>query len=113
MKRILLGIALIGCLPAFPQDQPTTAPPHTFRVYRLHRSTGDEFHVVAGDGRELAAIAQNIDGKLAGLPEVVRFTGDVEITIDGMKLRADQVDYHWVTGEIEPSGNVHLTPVAP
>jgi len=113
MKRVVLGIALIACLPVFPQDQPTTAPTHTFRVYRVHRSTGDEFHVVASDGRELAAIAKNIDGKLAGRPEVVRFTGDVEITIDGLKLRADQLDYHWVTGEIEPLGNVRLTPVAP
>jgi hypothetical protein len=133
MKRVVLGIALIACLPVFPQNQPTTAPPptvkatlqgevfpqdqpaaappHSFLLYRLR--TGGWRVTTREDGRELAAIAKNIDGKLAGRPEVVRFTGDVEITIDGMKLLADQLDYHWVTGEIEPLGNVHLTPVAP
>jgi hypothetical protein len=116
MKRILLGIALIACLPVFPQDQPATAPPHHYTVYRHRGADGwpDGWRVVTKeDGRDLAVIAKNIDGKLAGRPEVVRFTGDVEITIDGMKLRADQLDYNWVTGEIEPSGNVRLTPVAP
>jgi hypothetical protein len=113
MKRILLGIALVACLPAFPQDQPTPAPPHHFTLYRLR--TGDGWRVVTKeDGRQLDVIAKNIDSKTPGSPSfMVRFTGDVEITIDGMKLRADQLDYHWVTGEIEPSGNVHLTPVAP
>jgi|HubBroStandDraft_1064217.scaffolds.fasta_scaffold525976_2 hypothetical protein len=114
MKSILPGIALIACLPVFPQDQPATAPRHTFRVARLRTGDGFRFRVVTQeDGRQLDVIAKNIDGKLAGRPEVVRFTGDVEITIDGMKLRADQLDYNWVTGEIEPSGNVRLTPIAP
>jgi lipopolysaccharide assembly outer membrane protein LptD (OstA) len=46
-------------------------------------------------------------------PSVIRFTGDVEITINGMRVRADQVDYYWQTGDIEPSGHVRLTPVVP
>lgn len=27
-------------------------------------------------------------------------------------VKADEVDYHWDSGELEPSGNVHLQPIA-
>jgi hypothetical protein len=114
MKRTLLGIALVACLPVFPQDQPTNAPPHNFLLYQRRTSNGNGFRVVADDGREFVAIAKSCEALKPSIPPfVVRFKGDVEITIDGMKLRADQLDYNWVTGEIEPLGNVHLTPVAP
>ncbi len=111
MKRVILGIALIACLPVFPQDQRAAAPGKSFRMFRLR--TGG-FRVIANDGRELAAIAESYEALKPSIPPfVVRFKGEVEITLNGMELRADQVDYHWDTGEMEPSGNVHLTPVAP
>jgi len=105
MKFVIFGIALIACLPVFPQDQPTVVPQN----YVVFRISGG-FRVVAEDGRFVNAIAATIE-PVKPL-QVVRFKGNVEITIDGMELRADQVDYHWDTGELEPNGNVHLQPVA-
>jgi lipopolysaccharide assembly outer membrane protein LptD (OstA) len=104
MKLAILGIALVACLPLFPQDQPT-ALPQNFQVFRI--SGG--YRVVAEDGRFVNAIAAAIE---AVKPlRVVRLKGDVEITINGVELRADEVDCHWDTGELEPLGNVHLKPV--
>src|ERR1700722_2915707 len=105
MKFIMLGIALIVCLPGFPQDQPAVVPQN----YVVFRISGG-FRVVAEDGRFVNAIAATIEPGKA--PHVVRFKGNVEITINGVELRADEVDYHWDTGELEPNGNVHLQLVA-
>jgi hypothetical protein len=35
MKRLLLIIALMACLPVFAQDQPRGVPNHDFWVYRV------------------------------------------------------------------------------
>jgi lipopolysaccharide assembly outer membrane protein LptD (OstA) len=105
MKSAILGIVLIGFLPAFPQDQSTVIP-QNYVVFRI--SSG--FRVVGEDGRSVNAIAATIE---AVTPlRVVRLKGNVEITINGVELRADEVDYHWDTGELEPLGNVHLKPVS-
>ena len=105
MKFVMLGIALIVCLPGFPQDQPTVLPQN----YVVFRISGG-FRVVAEDGRFVNAIAATIE--TVKPLHVVRFKGNVEIAINGVELRADEVDYHWDTGELEPNGHVHLQPVA-
>jgi hypothetical protein len=107
MRLVMLGIGLIGCLPVFPQDRPAVNPGHSFEVFRIRGG----FRVVVDNGGTLEARATSIEA-VSPLP-VVRFKGNVEITIDGVELQADEVDYHWDTGELEPLGNVHLTPVTP
>jgi lipopolysaccharide assembly outer membrane protein LptD (OstA) len=107
MRRIVLGIALMACLPVFAQDQPTAVPVHGFKVFR----TSGGYRVSMDDGREVNVLASSIEA--VNPVRVVRFKGDVEMKINGLELRADEVDYHWDTGEIEPLGNVHLKPIAP
>ena len=106
MKRTLLCISLVASFPVFPQNSPM-APPSDVTVFR----TRDGFRVSADGGRTVSVVAARIeDPKLS---HVVRFKGNVEITVAGVEVQADEVDYHWDTGEIEPYGNVHLMPVAP
>ena len=105
MKLVILCIGLIACLPVSPQDQPTVVTQN----YLVFRISGG-FRVVAEDGRFVNAIAATIE-PVKPL-RVVRFKGNVEITVNGVELRADEVDYHWDTGEVEPNGNVHLKPIA-
>lgn len=104
MKLLTLGLALIACLSTFAQDQPAR---HNYTIFRIR----DGFRVVVDNDRVLEATAKSIED-VKPLP-VVRLKGNVEITIDGVELQADEVDYHWDTGELEPYGNVHLKPVAP
>jgi lipopolysaccharide assembly outer membrane protein LptD (OstA) len=107
MRLIVLGIALIACLPVFPQDQPTAVPAPGFKVFRI--SGG--YRVSVDNGREVEVLAASIEAVNA--MRVVRVKGDVEMKINGLEVRADELDYHWETGEIEPLGNVHLKPIAP
>jgi len=105
MKLLAMGIAFVACLPVFPQT-----PGQAFTMFRTRAG----FRVVVDDGRTLEATAKTAEALKPSIPPfVVRFKGDVEITINGMELRADQVDYHWNTGEFEASGNVHVKPVTP
>ena len=104
MKFFTLGVALLTCLPVFPQDKSTR---HEYTLFR----TRDGFRVVVDSGSGFEVIAKSLED-LKPLP-AVRFKGGVEITLNRMELRADEVDYHWDTGEIEPFGNVHLKPVNP
>jgi len=104
MKRILFGIALVACLPVFPQDHPT-AMPRNFQVFRIVGG----YRVVAEDGRFVNAIATSIES-VESL-RVVRFKGNVEIKLGGVEIQADEVDYHWQTGECEPLGDVHVKPL--
>ncbi|HWZ33243.1 MAG TPA: hypothetical protein VNX18_18000 [Bryobacteraceae bacterium] len=105
MKHVILGLTLIACLPLFPQDRPA-AIPQGFTVFRIR----DGFRVSADGGRTVDAIATSIEA--LNPSHVVRLKGGVAITINGMELRADEVDYHWDTGELEPYGNVHVKPPA-
>jgi lipopolysaccharide assembly outer membrane protein LptD (OstA) len=48
------------------------------------------------------------DAEVLG-PDVIRLKGKVIITFSGgVKLSADQAEYHLSTGEIDPRGHVHL-----
>ena len=101
MKLAAMGIALIACLPLFPQAEPTVVPQN----YVVFRISGG-FRVVAEDGRFVNTIAATLEDVKP--LRVVRLKGNVEITVNGVELRADELDYHWDTGELEPIGNVHL-----
>ena len=103
MKRSLLIIALMACLPVFAQDQPKGAPSHDFWVYRVkggYRITAfqDQLIVTAGN---LEFVDRNVPSCL------LRLTGNVEVRTKGIILEADEADYH-CNGDIEPRGNVHF-----
>ena len=99
MKRVILGIALIACLPVFAQDQLAIK----FKAFKT--STGVRISGTLHDD-PLVGTASSIQGD--DTLHLAQLKGNVEITINGMKLQADEVDLHWDSGEIEPRGNVHL-----
>jgi hypothetical protein len=109
MKRLLLGIALLACLPLFAQDQPNRDPRNNFTIYR-QRSGYRIF--VFGDQVNLASRTLEFVDRNAGTCQL-RLTGNVEVTTQDAVLEADEADYRCRAGEIgydiEPRGNVHLT----
>jgi lipopolysaccharide assembly outer membrane protein LptD (OstA) len=44
---------------------------------------------------------------------IINLREDVEITIDAVRVHADNALYHRDTGEIEPEGHVRITRLAP
>ena len=108
MKRLMLGIALLACLPVFAQDQPRGVPGNTFTVYRVRggyriKAFGDQVNVTSTN---LEVVDRT------GPSCLLRLTGNVEVTTQDTVLQADEADYHCRSGEIgyeiEPRGNVHL-----
>jgi lipopolysaccharide assembly outer membrane protein LptD (OstA) len=104
MKRLMLGIALLACLPVFAQDIRVPAP---------------DFTMYHNDGRyRMEAFQQQLTLTSNNLQWIdrnaclLRFSGDVEVTTKGVTLQADEADYHCGTGEIAPRGNVVLKPFA-
>ena len=106
MKRLVLSIALLACLPVFAQDQGT--PSIDSRIY--HRADGYRIEATVrlnGSAQQVTVAAANlqwIDHNAC----VINLTGNVEVTAKGFVLQADEADYHCGTGDIEPRGNVHL-----
>ena len=101
MKRLLLCIALMACLPVFAQDQPRGGPGNEFWVYRVkggYRITGfqDQLIVTAST---LEYVDRNVPSCL------LRLTGNVEVRTKGTILEADEADFHC---NVEPSGNVRF-----
>jgi lipopolysaccharide assembly outer membrane protein LptD (OstA) len=103
MKRFLLFIALMACLPAFAQDQPKGVPSNNFTVYRI-RST----YIIKAFEDELIVTSRSLEW-VDRASCVLRLSG-VEVATKGVILQADEVDYHCRTGEIEARGNVLLKP---
>jgi lipopolysaccharide assembly outer membrane protein LptD (OstA) len=107
MKRLVLGILLIACLPVFGQDQPKS-PNYQFTVYRkagtylIDAFVDAEHFTVTSNGLEVVSR----DPATC----LLRLTGGVEIRTKDVLLQADEADYHCGTGagDIEPRGNVHL-----
>jgi len=102
MKRVIVGVGLIACFPVFAQDQPVM----NFKAFKT--SAGIRISGTLHD-EPLVGTASSIQGDNA--LHLAQLKGNVEITVNGMKLQADEVDLHWDTGEIEPHGNVHLKPL--
>ena len=101
MRRAILAVALIAGGTVLAQDQARVA--QSFQVFRVNGG----FRVVAEDGRTIQAEAANIEvAKEAS--NAVRLKGNVRITLGGVEISADEVIYHWQTGECEPSGNVRV-----
>jgi lipopolysaccharide assembly outer membrane protein LptD (OstA) len=42
--------------------------------------------------------------------EVIHLKGNVELRTNGILLQAEEVDYHWRTGEISAHGDVQVVP---
>ena len=108
MKRLMLGIALLACLPVFAQDQSRGTPSIDSRIY--HKADGYRIEATV----RLDGIAQQVTVTAANLqwidhtPCLINVTGNVEVTAKGFVLQSDEANYHCSTGEIEPRGNVHL-----
>ena len=105
MKRLLLGIVMIGSLPVFAQDQPKS-PKYQFTVYRKAGS----YHIDAYVDSEPFKVTSNGLGVISRDPVscLLRLTGGVEVRTKDVLLQADEADYH-CGGDIEPRGNVHLS----
>jgi len=104
MKRLIVSIALLACLPVFAQDQSPRIPRNDFTIYRVK----DSYHIV-GFENQLSVTSTNLEW-ISHTPCLLRLTGNVEMTTKGVTLQADEADYHCGTGEIEPRGNVVLKP---
>jgi hypothetical protein len=104
MKRFVLSIALLACLPVFAQDQPKGAPGYDFTVFRT--ASGYRINVFDGQLIVTSTSMQRI-GDL-GSPSCLLQLKDVEIRTNSVIVQADEADYQCSTGEIEPRGNVHL-----
>jgi lipopolysaccharide assembly outer membrane protein LptD (OstA) len=106
MKRLIVSIALLACLPVFAQDQSPRIPRNNSTIYRVKGG----YHVI-GFEDQLSVTSTNLE-LIARDPCVIRLTGDVQVTTKGVTLQADEADYHCSSGEIEPRGNVVLKPFA-
>jgi lipopolysaccharide export system protein LptA len=96
MKLLPFGIALIACVTVFAQDQAIE-----FTAYRT--ATGIRVSGTLND-KPFAGTAASIqrDDKL----KISQLKGNVEITINGVQLQADEVDIG--PGVFEMHGNVHI-----
>ena len=99
MKILSIAVVLAVCCPVFSQDQPTI----NFRAFRA--SSG-----VRIEGTFKSEMLTGTAGsvKREDSAHLVRLTGNVDLTIDGMRLRADEIIIE-DSGEIKPSGNVRVT----
>jgi lipopolysaccharide assembly outer membrane protein LptD (OstA) len=108
MKRLMLSIALLACLPVFAQDQSRSAPSIDSTIYRKAGGYRIEANVrMDGTAQQVVVTAANlhwIDHNAC----LIDLTGNVEVSAKGFVLQSDEADYHCSSGEIEPRGNVHL-----
>ena len=128
MKLIALSLVCIAFFPALAQDKPERerraclivakkvlkcqstrmlygTPEHI--KYAQTAQVGDKWWPVGDDPITVTLEADSLQSE-AG---VTRLTGNVEIHTTKLVLMADQAIYHPETGEIDASGNVHITPV--
>jgi lipopolysaccharide export system protein LptA len=104
VRPLLLVIALSASLPVFSQDKPSIR----FEVVR--NASGARLNGTV-NSQSLLAKATSVQGD--NVLRVIHLTGNVEITLGGMNLQADAVDFHWDSGELEPSGSVRINPIQP
>jgi lipopolysaccharide assembly outer membrane protein LptD (OstA) len=100
MKPRTIALALVIACGLFSQDRLSLA----FTAFRVASGIRVEGTV---NGQDLTGTASNIQRDKSARVVVLR--GNVDMTVNGIRLRADEVVMHEDTGEIEPSGNVHLT----
>jgi lipopolysaccharide assembly outer membrane protein LptD (OstA) len=108
MKTFAPFAALIGCLAAYAQELPPVSSP---------ANQPTNFRVVGGvaifpapqlrhlPGNSVSFAASSIERDAS----ILRLRGSVEIKTNLMVLNADEVDYHWDTGEYAARGNVYVT----
>jgi len=78
-----------------------------YREYARTARVGDKWQPYGDDPITVTLEANGIQSDSEGS----RLTGNVEIHTAKLVLSADQAIYHAETGEIDASGNVHITPV--
>jgi len=133
MKLIALSLVCIAFFPALAQDKPERerraclivaknvlkcqstrnlygTPEHI--QYAQTAQVGDKWWPVGDDPITVTLEADSFQKPGAMLlTGNVWLTGNVEIHTTKLVLMADQAIYHPETGEIDASGNVHITPV--
>ena len=122
MKPFVLCVVWIACSTGIAQDQTDSRERWACLTSskclqtRDARSDAQEFARTAkvgrywaeGNGIIAATFAAN---HIESSGDLFQLRGDAEINIDTLILRADEVDYHWDTGEIEARGNVYVRPI--
>jgi lipopolysaccharide assembly outer membrane protein LptD (OstA) len=105
MKSLLcMAIAAAACCPLVAQDQVGDA------IVSLHifpNADGLRIDVTFSNKETLSGRAAIISRDKS--VHLLNLRGDVDLTIDGMRLRADEVVIVEDSGEIKPSGNVRIT----
>ena len=124
MKLIALSLACITFVPAVAQETrererraclivgnpkvlKCQSTQGAYPEYARRAQVGDKWQPVGPDPITVTLEANGIQSG----PGVTRLTGNVEIHTTKLVLLADQAIYHAETGEIDASGNVHITPV--
>ena len=102
MRLLSLVIVLFACLPVFSQEQ------RAIRFTAFRTTNGVRISGTLHND-PLLGTATSIQNEEA--LHVAHLKGSVELMVNGMKLQADELDLHWDSGDIEPRGNVHLTPI--
>jgi hypothetical protein len=105
MKRLVLTIALLACLPVLAQDRSTNIPAYSFTVYAMAGS----YRISAFDDRLIVtSTSMQRIGEPASPSCLLKLAGSVEIGMNDVIIHADEADYHCSTVEVEPRGNVHV-----
>ena len=96
MKRIALGVVLIARV-VLAQDEPSPE-----QRQRQARQLAETLTQLQGKGEPInfSAFSTQRD------KSVLHLKGNVRITSGTFSMSADEVDYHWDTGEIETRGKV-------
>ena len=99
MKLLTLGIVLIAGFAVLAQDQPQQTPEQR---QRQAQRLGAVLAQLQENGVPVNFSATNIQRDKS----VLHLKGNVRIGGGGFGMSADEVDYHWDTGQIETRGQV-------
>ena len=102
MKSLLyMAIGIAVCCPLIAQDHLVITWFHL-----LPDANGHRIDATLSNMEKLSGTAAII--RLQNSPHLLNLRGDVDLTIDGTRVRADEVVIE-DSGEIKPSGNVRVT----
>ena len=106
MKLFALGAVLMACL-AFAQDRTRNTPSEQNGAYVLHYVST---HIYNGQQKTFffsRTLDRNGDDRAA----TIRLSGNDRLVSGSVSIQADEVIYHFDTGEIEARGHVSIRPI--
>jgi lipopolysaccharide assembly outer membrane protein LptD (OstA) len=101
-----VAIAVIACYPIFAQD-PLGAG--IAFVYIIPDGNAQRIDMTFTNKETLSGTAATVNREKS--THLMYLRGGVNLTIDGIRLRADEVTIAEDSGEITPSGNVRITKI--